>query len=115
MMNQMAGVKMVAFHMHDLALDRRAAIVRLMRVYSTLTLPGLKVGIEPVCPEASGPRVAVEGAQSKNAPLLGFQCRVEPKRLAKHPENACPTSPAFTLVLREPDRNNSAQGDADLI
>jgi len=87
----------------------------LTRLGPTLTLPGLKVGIEPVCPEASRPCVGIEGAQSKNPPLLGLPCRVEPKRLAKHPENTCPTSPSFTLVLRKPDRNDAAQSDADLI
>jgi hypothetical protein len=94
---------------------KSAASRHLTRLGPTFTLPGLKVGIEPVCPKASRPRVGVEGAQSKNAPLLGLPCRVEPKRLAKHPENACPTSPSLTLVLRKPDRNDAAQGDADLI
>ena len=75
----------------------------------------LNVGAKPVCPDASCPRVGVERAQSEDAPLLGLPCRIEPKRLAKHPKDARPPSPAFTLVLRKPDRDDAAEGDADLI
>src|SRR5262245_23874255 len=81
----------------------------------TLMLPGLKVGAEPMCPEASGPGVGVERAQSENAPLLGLPCRVEPKRLTKHAEDWRPSSPAFALVLRKPDRDQPTEGDANLI
>ena len=68
-----------------------------------------------MCPDPSCPCVGVECTQSEDAPLLGLPCRVEPKRLAKHPEDARPSSPAFALVLRKPDRDDAAEGDADLI
>ena len=66
-------------------------------------------------PDASRPCVCVERAQSEDTPLLGLPCSVEPKRLAKDAEDARPPSPAFTLVLREPDRDDAAEGNADLI
>src|SRR5262245_15056708 len=78
-------------------------------------LPRVKVGAEPVRPDASCPCVGVERAQSKNTPLLRAPRRVKPKWLTKHPEDARPAAPAFTLVLRKPDRNNAAKGNANLI
>src|SRR5262249_40573630 len=69
----------------------------------------------PVCPEASYPCIGVEQAQRENTPLLRAPCRVKAKRLTKDPKYARPPSPAFTLVLRQPDRDYAAKGDADLI
>src|SRR5262245_29182665 len=78
-------------------------------------LPALKVGAEPIRPEASRPCIGVEHAQSKDTPLLCAPCRVEPKRLTEHTKYTRPTPPAFTLVLRKPDRDDAAKGDANLI
>ena len=72
-------------------------------------------GAEPVGPEAPGPGVSVERAHGENAPLLGLPCRVEPKGLSKHPEDARATAPGCAFVLRKPDRDDAAKGDADLI
>ena len=70
---------------------------------------------EPMHPEASSPCVSVERTHGENTPLLRLPCRVEPKRLGKHPEDAGPPSPSCTLVLRKPDGDDAAKGDADLI
>src|SRR5262245_6571855 len=80
-----------------------------------LMLPRVKVAAEPVRPDASCPRVRVERAKSKNAPLFRAPRRVKPKWLTEHSEDARPASPAFTLVLRKPDRDNAAKGNANLI
>src|SRR5262245_19277048 len=82
---------------------------------SALMLPALKVGAEPMRPEASRPCIGVEHAQSKDTPLLCAPCRVEPKRLTEHTKYTRPTPPAFAFVLRKPDRDDAAKGDADLI
>ena len=68
-----------------------------------------------MCPEASGPCVSVERAHMENAPLLCFPCRVEPEGLGKHTEDTRPASPSYALVLRKPDGDDAAKGDADLI
>ena len=85
------------------------------RLCPAVTLPCLKVWAEPVRPEASCPCVGIEHAQSENTPLFRAPCRVEPKRLTKDPENTRPPLPAFTRVLRKPDRDEATKGDADLI
>jgi hypothetical protein len=72
-------------------------------------------GTEPVGPEAPGPGVSVERAHGENAPLLCLPCRVEPKGLSKHPEDTRPPAPGFAFVLRKPNRNDAAKGNADLI
>ena len=85
------------------------------RLCPAVTLPCLKVWAEPVRPEASCPCVGIEHAQSENTPLFRAPCCVEPKRLTKDPENTRPSLPAFTRVLRKPDRDEATEGDADLI
>src|SRR5215475_12665297 len=69
---------------------------------------------EPMRPQASRPGIAVEGAQEENPPLLRLPGGVEPKRLAQHAKDARPSPPACTLVLCQPDRDDAADGDANL-
>jgi hypothetical protein len=85
------------------------------RLGSTRTPPDRQVGAQPICEDASGPCIAVEDAEQQNPPLLRLPGRVKPKRLAEQTENARPPAPTFTLVLRKPDREDAAEGDADLI
>src|SRR5262245_59082591 len=54
--------------------------------------------VNPVGPDTSCPCITVKHAQSEDAPLFSFPCRVEPKRLAEYPEYAGPPPPAITLV-----------------
>ena len=77
--------------------------------------PQLTIGAEPVYPKASRPSVSVERAHGKNTPLLRLPCRIEPEGLGKHAEDTRPPSPSCTFVLRKPDRDDAAKGDADLI
>jgi hypothetical protein len=58
-------------------------------------------------PDTPRPRVGVEHGGSEDAPLLSFPSRVKPEWLRKHPEDACPPSPALSLVLREPDSDDA--------
>src|SRR5262245_2247232 len=68
-----------------------------------------------MCPETSGPCVGVEGAHSEDAPLLRLPCRVEPKGLGKHAEDACPSAPSCTLILCKPYGDDAAESNTDLI
>src|SRR5262245_51666458 len=75
----------------------------------------LAVKTEPVRPQTSCPGIGLKQTKTKDAPLFCAPCGVEPKRLTKDPADAGPSSPAFTLVLRKPDRDDPAKSDADLI
>src|SRR5262245_15567671 len=79
------------------------------------TSRGLKVRTKPVGPDTSCPCIAVKHAQGEDAPLSSFPSSVEPKRLTEHPKDARPPAPVIALVLREPDRDDAAKGNADLI
>ena len=72
-------------------------------------------GTQPVGPQAPGPGVAVERTHGEDAPLLRLPCRVEPKGLGKHAEDAGPTAPSYAFVLCKPDGDDAAQSNADLI
>jgi len=70
---------------------------------------------KPVGPEAPGPGVRVERAHGEDAPLLCLPCRVEPKGLSKHAEDTRPPPPPDAFVLCQPDGDDAAKGDADLV
>ena len=61
----------------------------------------------------SSMRTARVAKDSEDAPLLGLPRRIE--WLRKKTKDARPPSPAFTLVLREPDGDDTGYENAELI
>ena len=59
-------------------------------------------------------RTARVAKDSEDAPLLGLPRRIE-EWLRKKTKDARPPSPAFTLVLREPDGDDTGYENAELI
>ena len=70
---------------------------------------------EPIRPDASCPCVCVERGDSEDAPLLSLPRRIEPEWLREKTKDARPPSPAFTLVLREPDGDDAGYENGELI